>query len=143
MNGIHPTTIDIFLSVIDNSGDMGFACELIAGIERAYPRMYEFAIWTDSVDLVRRFTDQNKDILGKYCVEHLGDFGTMRLSQLAFSLFHAPIPDARFFSPRSLVLRIDYLSFDPTWVTHNLREHIDSTVDRQIIEVIPSLLQGG
>jgi hypothetical protein len=116
----HPTTIDIFLSVIDNSGDMGFAVELIAGIEREYPGLYEFAIWTDSVDLVRRFANPNKDILGKCRVEHLGNFGVMRLSDLAFSLFHAPIPDARFFSPRALVLRIDYLSWDPTWVRHNM-----------------------
>lgn len=66
----------------------------------------------------------------------------MRLSELAFSLFHAPIPDDRFFAKRSLVLRIDYLSFDPTWVTYNLREHIESTGDRQIIEIIPSPLPG-
>jgi hypothetical protein len=136
----YPTTIDIFLSVIDNFGDIGFAVELIAGIEREYPWLYEFVIWTDSVDMVRGFALQNQDILGKYHVEHIGDFGVMRLSYLALSLFHAPIPDARFFSPRSLVLRIDYLSWDPTWVRHNCSEHIDSTWDRQIIEIIPSPL---
>jgi hypothetical protein len=84
----------------------------------------------------------NKDILGKYRVDHLGDFGVMRFSELAFSLFHATIPDARFFSPCSLVLRIDYLSFDHTWVQYNNREHIESTPYRQIIEIIPSPLPG-
>ena len=140
MNHNHPTTIDIFLSVIDNSGDIGFACELMAGIERTYPGLYEFAIWTNSVDLVQGFTDHNKDILGKYRVEHFADFGTKRLSQLAFSLFHAVIPGLEFFTEHSLVQRIDYLSFDPLWVLHHGREHISSTPYRQIIEVIPSPL---
>ena len=140
MNVNHPTIIDIFLSVIDNSGDMGFAVELIAGIERGYPRLYEVIIWTDAVDLVERFTDHNQDILGKYHVEHITNFGRERLSHLAFSLFHASIPDTQFFSIHALVLRIDYLSWDPTWVQHNQNEHIESTRDRQIIEVIPSPL---
>jgi hypothetical protein len=136
----HPPTIDIILSVIDNFGDVGFAVELIAGIEREYPGLYETIIWTDSVDLVVGFTNQNKDILGAYHVEHIGEFGRERLSHLALSLFHAPIPDAQFFALQSLVLRIDYLSLDPTWVRHHSSAHIESSQDRQIIEIIPSPL---
>lgn len=62
---------------------------------------------------------------------------------LAFALFHADIPEVDCFAKNSLVLRIDYLSFDPTWVVHHLDEHISSTPDRQIIEMVPSPLPEG
>lgn len=135
--------IDIFLSVIDNMGDMGFACELIAAIERAYPTSYEFDIWTDCVAKVESFLNTNGPSLGKYQIHTRADFGRYMSSELAISLFHAPIPDDRFFRKWSLVLRIDYLSFDKSWTQHTWVEHITSTHDRRIIEVIPSPLSTG
>ncbi len=47
------------------------------------------------------------------------------------------------FDQPALILRVDYLSLDPIWISHNGREHIKSTRDRQIIELIPSTLPGG
>jgi hypothetical protein len=41
--------IDIFVTVIDNYGDMGFACELISAIEQEYGEQYTCVIWTDDV----------------------------------------------------------------------------------------------
>ena len=40
-----------------------------------------------------------------------------------------------------MILRIDYLSLDPTWIRNNERQHILSTSDRRIIELIPSPLE--
>lgn len=57
---------------------------------------------------------------------------------MTFVLFHTDIPAIDSFSKGALVLRIDYLSFDKSWIVHHLDEHISSTCDRQIIEVIPS-----
>ena len=67
----------------------------------------------------------------------------MRKSAIGISILHASIPDLELFAPRALILRIDYLSLDPLWLTHNEREYILSTPDRQIIELIPSPLDGG
>lgn len=67
----------------------------------------------------------------------------MRKSAIGILILHAPIPDLDFFAPRSLILRIDYISLDPNWISQNGTEYITSTRDRQIIELIPSVLEGG
>lgn len=53
-------------------------------------------------------------------------------------MLHANIPDLNLFSPRALILRIDYISLDPFWIQKNETEYIASTGGRQIIELIPS-----
>ena len=65
----------------------------------------------------------------------------MRKSAIGVSILHAPIPDMDLFAARALILRIDYLSLDPSWVDKNETEHVLSTRDRQIIELIPSPLE--
>jgi hypothetical protein len=65
----------------------------------------------------------------------------MRKSAIALSILHSPIPDIDLFEPHTLILRIDYVSLDPLWVAYNETEHISSTADRQIIEIIPSPLE--
>jgi hypothetical protein len=67
----------------------------------------------------------------------------MRKSAIGVSILHAPIPDLDYFVPCALILRIDYISLDPNWISQNGTEHITSTRDRQIIELIPSPLDGG
>ena len=57
-------------------------------------------------------------------------------------MLHANIPDLDLFSLRALILRIDYISLDPLWIQKNETEHISSTENRQIIELIPSSLSG-
>lgn len=64
----------------------------------------------------------------------------MRRSAIGISILHAPIPGMDFFVPRALILRVDYLSLDPNWISQNGTEYILSTPDRQIIELIPSVL---
>lgn len=132
--------IDIILSVIDNYGDIGFTCELIAAWRREIGSDTCFVIWTDRVPEVTSFIDKNRHLLTEVEIHDKRGFWKERLSDIALALFHADIPEADYFSKGSLVLRIDYLSFDPTWTVHHLYEHIASTHDRQIIEVIPSPL---
>lgn len=57
-------------------------------------------------------------------------------------MLHASIPNLDLFSLRALILRIDYISLDPLWIQKNETEHISSTENRQIIELIPSPLSG-
>jgi hypothetical protein len=134
----YPSTIDIILSVIDNYGDIGFACELIAAWRREIGSDTTFVIWTNQVSQVTSFVSKNQHLLGKVEIQRKGDFWKARLSDIALALFHADIPEIEYFTKGALVLRIDYLSFDKTWLVHHLHEHIASTSDRRIIEVIPS-----
>jgi hypothetical protein len=97
-------------------------------------------IWTDRVPEVTSFIDKNRHLLTEVEIHDKMDFWKERSSDVALALFHAEIPDIQHFAKNSLVLRIDYLSFDPTWTIHHLDEHIASTEDRCIIEVIPSPL---
>lgn len=60
-------------------------------------------------------------------------------SQIVLSLFHTEIPVFQEKKKR-LILRIDYLSFDPDWVKMTGKEHIFSTDETQIIEIVPSFL---
>ena len=57
------------------------------------------------------------------------------------SILPSPIPDLDLFAPHALILRLDYISLDPLWLIYNETEHIASTADRQIIEIIPSPLE--
>lgn len=101
-----------------------------------------FVVWTDRVPEVETFIHKNQHLLGDIEIRDRADFWKERPVSLALALFHADVPDMRYFTKGSLVLRIDYLSFDKTWTLHHLDEHISSTEDRQIVEVIPSPLSG-
>lgn len=131
--------IDVIFSVIDNYGDMGFTAELLIGFEKSSPDIYHFTIWTDNIDAVERFFALNQEQLPSYSIQSRQDFGKMRKSQCAFALFHAPIPDQQYFEQNSLVLRVDYLSFDPVWNQYHESEHISSTPSHRVIELIPSV----
>ena len=133
--------IDIFVTVIDNYGDMGFACEFISAIEREYGEQYECVVWTDDVMAMREFVSRSG--IGEVAIGDISEFWIVRKSALGVSILHTPLPDTDCFAPRALILRIDYLSLDPAWVSKNGTEHITSTRDRQIIELIPSVLEGG
>ena len=133
--------IDIFVTVIDNYGDMGFACEFISAIEREYGEQYECVVWTDDAMAMREFVSISG--IGEVAIGDISEFWLIRRSAIGVSILHAPIPDLDLFAPRALILRIDYLSLDPSWVSQNENEHITSTPDRQIVELIPSPLEWG
>lgn len=60
-------------------------------------------------------------------------------SEFILSLFHTEIPVFREKKKR-LILRVDYLSFDPDWTLMTGKEHIFSTKETRIIEIVPSFL---
>ena len=130
--------IDIFVDIVDNYGDMGFACESILALETEYPGIFTYVIWTNNAQKMTSFITSFGlwDIL----ILDISEFWIIRKSNLAISMLHTSIPDLELFSPRALVLRIDYISLNPLWIEKNETEHISSTNDRQIIELIPSPL---
>ena len=63
-----PRIIDIFLSVIDNYGDMGFAVELLSGFKQRFRDVYDFCIWTDSPSKTEDFFQLHTEYLPKYSI---------------------------------------------------------------------------
>lgn len=66
--------IDIILSVIDNYGDIGFACELMDGWRREVGTETIFVIWTDNILEVTSFIDRNRHLLGMVEVKDKNNF---------------------------------------------------------------------
>jgi hypothetical protein len=67
-----PIIIDIFVTVIDNYGDMGFACEFISAIEREYSEQYESVIWTDDAMAMREFVSRSD--IGEVAIGDISNF---------------------------------------------------------------------
>lgn len=130
--------IDIFVDIVDNYGDMGFACESILALENEYHGIFTYVIWANNTQKMTSFVTSFG--LWGILILDISEFWVTRKSNLAISMLHASIPDLDLFSPRALILRIDYISLDPLWIQKNETEHIASTNDRQIIELIPSPL---
>ena len=51
--------IDIFVDIVDNYGDMGFACEFIQGCRDEFGELYSYSIWTNSVAKMQGFARQS------------------------------------------------------------------------------------
>ncbi len=134
-----PIIIDVFISIVDNYGDMGFACELVSALRSEYREQYQYVIWTDNTQKMSQFA--KKSLIGKAKIADIADFWILRKSLLGILLLHTTIPDLDLFESRALILRIDYVSLDPMWIIHNEIQHIASTRDRRIIELIPSPLE--
>lgn len=64
--------IDIFVTIIDNYGDMGFACEFISAIGREYGEQYECVIWTDDTMAMSDFV--RKSGIGEIEIGDISDF---------------------------------------------------------------------
>jgi hypothetical protein len=69
-----PTLIHICLSVIDNLGDMGFACELLRSFHEESSGKYGFVIWTDNHQKTERFFEKNRDDIAPYDIRELPQF---------------------------------------------------------------------
>ena len=50
-----PIIIDIFVDIVDNYGDMGFACESILALETEYPGIFTYVIWTNNTQKMTSF----------------------------------------------------------------------------------------
>jgi hypothetical protein len=136
-----PKNINLFIRVVDNLWDIGFAAELVRSFHEHSRDKYFFDIWTDSVEKVTSFFEKNPEFQGSYSIREIENIKEKK-ANISFLLFHHPIPANYHYGREELFLRIDYLSFDPEWVIHHGKEHIDSRENRRIIEIIPSPLSG-
>lgn len=127
-------TIDIFLEVIDHYGDMGFVGVFVSEFLRRYPTEYHFRVFTDDEKKVRDFFSCNH--MASIEITSYDQSTIAGSSTTAIAFFHAQFPRDRY----ELVLRVDYISLDPTWVAYHGMEHIDSREGSHIIELIPSPL---
>ncbi len=117
---------------------MWFACELIQSMRDQFSDFYEYVIWTNAVYEMSTFIANSG--INEILVLDISEFWSDRKSNIAMSLLHAPIPSMYHFDEKALILRIDYISLDPVWLSHDQTEHMLSTQDRSIIELIPSPL---
>jgi hypothetical protein len=64
--------IDIFVIVIDNYGDMGFACEFVSALHSEYGEQYECVIWTDDAVAMSGFVVMSG--IGELDIGDISDF---------------------------------------------------------------------
>jgi hypothetical protein len=50
--------LDLFVHIVDNYGDMGFACEFILCWQKEYGSDYQFSIWTNDIVRMEKFARQ-------------------------------------------------------------------------------------
>lgn len=136
-----PKKINIFLNVIDNLGDIGFAAELVRSFQESFPWKYFFCIWTDHKEKVLSFFEKNPELRNSYSIHLIRDIAKKK-AHISLLLFHYPIPENYPYDKKELFLRIDYLSFDSKWIEYHWTEHLDSREEKRIIEIIPSPLVG-
>ena len=129
--------IDILVHLVDNFWDIGFALELMLSLESWFPGEFQFRVFTNEVWRTNDFFSRNQHLFPKCAIFDIHTFLDSWPELLILALFHAPIlkfSDGK----KRLVLRIDYLSFDPVWIAMNGQEHLYSSEITQIIELIPS-----
>jgi hypothetical protein len=50
--------IDIFVDIVDNYGDMGFACEFIQACRVEFGDEYTYILWTNNISKMQEFARQ-------------------------------------------------------------------------------------
>ena len=110
---------------------------MIVALESQFPGVFQFRVFTNEVLRTRVFFSRNQHLLRVCTIHDVADFEASEPATCILSLFHAPIPKFSD-SKKRLVLRIDYLSFDPVWIASNGQEHVYSSEMTKIIELIPS-----
>lgn len=116
--------------------------ELLMAFEKDSPCLYHFRIFTDDAVSVSEFMEKNSTLLPVYEILPFEASYEHEYAPIILLLFHFPLPD-RLSNGKHLMFRVDYLSFDPEWISHDGDEHILSTPQTSILEVIPSFLPGG
>lgn len=128
------TTIDAFVNIIDNFGDMGFAAEFCLYYQKNYKNFF-FHIFTNECEILENFFKKNN--LDNVKIYDIKNFE--KKSEIGISFLHADFPKKIY----KKIFRIDYLTFDKKWLESNLSEHILSEKNYKITEIIPSPLSGG
>lgn len=133
-------SIDIYLTVVDNLWDMGLALELIYSLRNMGSTGY-ISLYTNQVETTKGFFQKSAPFLQNISICEVSE-SKYSETRVTISLFHTEIPDF-IKKMKRLILRVDYLSFDPEWIKMTWKEHAFSTKETQIIEIVPSFLRGG
>ncbi len=132
-------SIDIFIEVIDNYGDMGWIleCMIMSGLDT------HWNIVTNDREKMQIFLERSDYKVDNYFLIPKKEYDPKSASKFLFLPLHTEV-DIRSFPEWSIFLRINYLSFDPWYTKIHLEEHISSTEERKIIELSYSpLLENG
>lgn len=138
-------TIDFYVSVIDNYGDMGFAVNLAQTLHARYPHM-AFRFFCDNENLFRKFfPDSVPGWIGYFSLEILTQSNTPTPSSMICSFFDYKIPKeylARFDYPKTIVVFSYFLLHQGLESLHATKYTLENGHDT-IIHFVPSLLSGG
>lgn len=118
---------------------MGLALELIYSL-RNTGYTEPINLYTNEVKTTSGFFQKSAPFVQDISIHELYE-AKYAVSRITISLFHTEIPDF-VQKMKRLVLRVDYLSFDPKWIGMTGKEHAFSTKETQIIEIVPSFLTG-
>lgn len=128
--------IDIFVTIIDNFGDIWFVLETILYFQNKYPNQYFFTIWTNEDLKLQKIFELN-NLTDNIKIDNVDNW--RKFGEVAISFLHSDFPKGEY----GLVLRVDYLSLNDDWLEYNNKFHISSTEKNKIIELIPSPKSSG
>jgi hypothetical protein len=120
-------TIDVFVKIIDNYGDIGFVLEVIDAWRRKFPKD-TFQIFTNNPALFTSFLKRMDQSGIK--VEDENRFNNSLFSGIGWFFFKYPIPFSLLNQEEKVYgkgIFFDYLSFHPDSVKMHGKEHIQST----------------
>ena len=145
MNIASISTIDFYVSVIDNYGDMGFALNFAFSVHIKYPNL-KIRFFSDDEVLFQEFI-KGRDIawLEYYSLDSIGGASEIVPSELICSFFDYRIPKeylAGFPFPKTIVVFSYFLLHKGLESLHRTRYVLESGYDT-VIHFVPSLLSGG
>ncbi|NDK19308.1 elongation factor P maturation arginine rhamnosyltransferase EarP [Candidatus Gracilibacteria bacterium] len=145
MNFSSLTSIDFYVSVIDNYGDMGFAVNFALSLHKKYPNL-TIRFFSDDKNLFQKFLGENSPEWVKYLpLEILGQPNPPSPSELICSFFDYPLQKAYLsgFPYHKTIVSFSYfLLHNELESLHKTTYILESGYDT-IIHFIPSLLSGG
>ncbi len=130
-------SIDIFVDIVDNYGDMGWVveCILMSGLD------VKWRIISDAPWKLRDFFEKSAPSLSRCEIIEKKYYNYDGSSSIIVLSLHAKVDLEKFPTWRA-ILRINYLTYDPWYRKLHNAEHILSTPERPIQELIYSPLVG-
>lgn len=142
---VHSDSIDFYVPIIDNYGDMGFAANLAFSIHEKHPRA-NIRFFSDDRGLFRKFFGENApEWIGYIPLGTLNQADPPSPSGLIFNFFDHRIPKeylTRFPCRKTIVSFSYFLLHEGIGSLHGTTYVLESGYDR-VTHFIPSLLPGG
>lgn len=138
-------TIDFYVSVIDNYGDMGFAVNLALSLHEKHPDMI-IRFFSDDRGLFQKFFGEiNPEWVEYRSLDTLSQENLPAPAKLICSFFDYPLPKAylaKFSYPKTIVVFSYFLLHKGLESLHGTTYLLESGYDT-VIHFVPSLLPGG